>query len=105
MRVALTDGCKVPRVIFRLAGLVLLLCTLLTLLACGRTPRPMPILTAMPMPMPTIGIGAVGGRVPCGAEAEYAYRAGYDSNGRVSVNRLVDERGCSAMLKQPRTNG
>ena len=43
----------------------------------------------------------VGGRVPWGAEVEYAYRAGYDSRGRVSVNRLVKERGCSAMLKGP----
>ena len=34
-----------------------------------------------------------GGRVPWGAEVEYAYRAGYDSRGRVSVTHLVDERG------------
>ena len=44
----------------------------------------------------------VGGRVPWGAEVEYAYRAGYDGRGRVSVTHVV-ERGYSAMLKQPET--
>ena len=43
----------------------------------------------------------VGGRVPWGAEVEYAYTTGYDGHGRVSVNRIVDERGCSALLKRP----
>ena len=33
------------------------------------------------------------GRVPWGAGVEYAYRAGYDSRGRVSVNHIVDESG------------
>ena len=47
------------------------------------------------------GTVRIGGRVPWGAEVEYAYRAGYDSRGRVSVTHVVDERGCSAMLKQP----
>ena len=47
----------------------------------------------------------VGGRVPWGAEVEFAYTTGYDGHGRVSVNRLVDERGCSAMLKQPGASG
>ena len=42
----------------------------------------------------------VGGRVPWGAKAEYAYRAGYDGTGRVSVTHVV-KRGYSAMLKQP----
>ena len=42
----------------------------------------------------------IGGRVPWGAEVEYAYRAGYDSRGRVSVTHLVDERGYAVMLKQ-----
>ena len=42
----------------------------------------------------------VGGRVPWGAKAEFAYRAGYDGAGRVSVTHVV-ERGYSAMLKQP----
>ena len=42
----------------------------------------------------------VGGHVPWGAKAEYAYRAGYDGMGRVSVTHVV-ERGYSAMLKQP----
>ena len=42
----------------------------------------------------------VGGRMPWGAKAEFAYRAGYDGAGRVSVTHVV-ERGYSAMLKQP----
>ena len=42
----------------------------------------------------------VGGRVPWGAKVEFAYRAGYDGRGRVSVTHVV-ERGCSAMLTQP----
>ena len=46
------------------------------------------------------GTVRVGGRVPWGAEVEYAYRAGYDGRGRVSVTHVV-ERGYSAMLKQP----
>ena len=48
------------------------------------------------------GGGAVrtGGRVPWGAKAEYAFRAGYDGRGRVSVTHVV-ERGYSAMLTQP----
>ena len=41
-----------------------------------------------------------GGRVPWGAEVEFAYTTGYDSRGRVSVNHIVDERGYSVMLKQ-----
>ena len=41
-----------------------------------------------------------GGRVPWGAEVEYAYRAGYDGRGRVLVTHVV-ERGYSAILKQP----
>ena len=42
----------------------------------------------------------VGGRVPWGAEVEYAFRAGYDGRGRVSVTHVV-ERGYSGMLTQP----
>ena len=42
----------------------------------------------------------LGGRVPWGAKAEFAYRAGYDGTGRLSVTHVV-ERGYSAMLKQP----
>ena len=42
----------------------------------------------------------LGGHVPWGAKAEFAYRAGYDGTGRVSVTHVV-ERGYSAMLKQP----
>ena len=44
----------------------------------------------------------VGGHVPWGAKAEFAYRAGYDGTGRVSITHVV-ERGYSAMLKQPET--
>ena len=47
------------------------------------------------------GTVRIGGRVPWGAEVEYAYRAGYDSRGRVSVAHLVDERGYHAMLNRP----
>ena len=50
-----------------------------------------------------VGGGAVriGGRVPWGAKAAFAYRAGYDGRGRVAVTPVV-ERGCSAMLTQPK---
>ena len=47
----------------------------------------------------------IGGRVPWGAEVEYAYRAGYDSRGQVSVTHLVDERGYGAMLTKPEPDG
>ena len=50
------------------------------------------------------GTVRIGGRVPWGAEVEYAYRAGYDSRGRVSVTHVV-ERGYSAMLTQPEPEG
>jgi len=50
---------------------------------------------------PGDGTIRVGGRVPWGAEVEFAYTSGYDSNGRLSVNHVVDERGCSVMLKRP----
>jgi len=46
------------------------------------------------------GTVRIGGRIPWGARVQYAYTTGYDSHGRVSVNHIVDERGCSAMLKQ-----
>ena len=46
-----------------------------------------------------------GGRVPWGAEVEFAYTTGYDRHGRVSVNHLVDERGCSVMLKPGKPKG
>ena len=49
------------------------------------------------------GTVRIGGRVPWGAEVEYAYRAGYDSRGRVSVTHVVDERGYAVMLSQPET--
>ena len=51
------------------------------------------------------GTVRIGGRVPWGAEVEYAYTSGYDSRGRVSVNHIVDERGYSVMLKQPESDG
>ena len=44
-----------------------------------------------------------GGRVPRGAEVEFAYTSGYDSRGRVSVNHLVNERGYGVMLNRPET--
>lgn len=49
------------------------------------------------------GDGAIrtGGRVPWGAEVEFAYTTGYDGHGRTFVNHIVDERGCSSLLKQP----
>ena len=46
------------------------------------------------------GAVRVGGRVPWGAKAEFAYRAGYDGRGRVSVTHVI-ERGYSAMLTLP----
>ena len=46
-----------------------------------------------------------GGRVPWGAEVEFAYTSGYDSRGRVSVNHLVDERGYGVMLNKPEQGG
>ena len=54
---------------------------------------------------PGKGTIRTGGRVPWGAEVEFAYTTGYDSRGRVSVNHIVDERGCSAMLTKPGPNG
>ncbi|MYE41839.1 MAG: helix-turn-helix transcriptional regulator [Chloroflexi bacterium] len=41
-----------------------------------------------------------GGRVPWGAEVEFAYTTGYDSRGRLSVTHLVDERGYGVMLNR-----
>ena len=51
------------------------------------------------------GTVRIGGRVHWGAQVEYAYRAGYDSRGRVSVTHVVDERGYSVMLTQPEPDG
>ena len=42
-----------------------------------------------------------GGRVPWGAEVEFAYTTGFDRHGRVSVNHVVDQRGCAVMLQKP----
>ncbi len=36
---------------------------------------------------------------------ELACATSHDGRKLMAVNHLVDERGCSAMLKQPRTNG
>ena len=46
------------------------------------------------------GAVRVGGHVPWGAKVEYAFRAGYDGNGKVSVDHVVAPR-YSALLKQP----
>ena len=46
------------------------------------------------------GAVRIGGRVPWGAKAEYAYRAGYDGSGRVSMTPVLMP-GYSAMLKRP----
>ena len=43
------------------------------------------------------GTVRIGGRVPWGAKADFAYRAGYDGRARVSVTPVV-ERGYSGML-------
>ena len=51
------------------------------------------------------GTVRIGGRVPWGAEVEYAYRAGYDSRGQVSVTHVVDERGYGRMLTTPAPSG
>ena len=44
------------------------------------------------------GTVRIGGRVPWGAQVEYAYTSGYDSRGRLSVNHIVDDRGYGVML-------
>ncbi len=44
----------------------------------------------------------IGGRIPRGAEVEYAYATGYDGHGRLFVNHVVREPGCSALLEKPR---
>ena len=54
---------------------------------------------------PGSGTIRTGGRVPWGAEVEFAYTSGYDSRGRVSVNHLVEERGYSVMLKRGEPDG
>ena len=43
-----------------------------------------------------------GGRVPWGAQADHAYRAGYDGRGVLSFESVA-VRGCSALLVQPET--
>ncbi|MCY4442673.1 MAG: helix-turn-helix domain-containing protein, partial [Deltaproteobacteria bacterium] len=52
---------------------------------------------------PGAGTIRTGGRVPWGAEVEFAYTSGYDSRGRLSVNHIVDERGYGVMLSKPET--
>ena len=47
---------------------------------------------------PGDGTIRVGGRAPWGAEVQYAYATGYDGHGRVFVNHVVREPGCSEML-------
>ena len=51
------------------------------------------------------GTVRIGGRVPWGAQVEYAYTSGYDSRGRLSVKHIVDERGYGVMLKQRQLEG
>ena len=51
------------------------------------------------------GTVRIGGRVPWGAEVQYAYKAGYDSRGQVSVTHIVDERGYGVMLNRPEPQG
>ena len=51
------------------------------------------------------GTVRIGGRVPWGAEVEFAYTTGYDSRGRLSVNHIVDERGYGAMLTHLESQG
>ena len=51
------------------------------------------------------GTVRIGGRVPWSVDVEFAYTTGYDSHGRVSVNHIVEERGCSALLEKPLTTG
>ena len=51
------------------------------------------------------GTVRIGGRVPWGAEVQYAYKAGYDSRGQVSVTHIVDERGYGVMLNRPEPRG
>ena len=46
-----------------------------------------------------------GGRVPWGAEVEFAYTTGYDGHGRTFVSHVVDERGRSVMLKRSEPDG
>ena len=46
------------------------------------------------------GAVRIGGRVPWGAKAEYAFRAGYDGAGRLSMTPVLMP-GYSAMLAQP----
>ena len=41
----------------------------------------------------------IGGRLPHGANVEFAYRTGYDGTGRTYVHHVV-QRGCSALLVQ-----
>ena len=52
---------------------------------------------------PGSGTIRTGGHVPWGAKVEFAYTTGYDSHRRVSVNHIVDERDCSALLEKPHT--
>ena len=46
------------------------------------------------------GAVRVGGRVPWGADVEYAYRSGYDGRGKVSVTHVVTP-GYSVLLRRP----
>ena len=54
---------------------------------------------------PGDGVIRTGGRMPWGAEVQFAYATGYDGHGRVFVNHLVREPGCSALLAQRELDG
>ena len=54
---------------------------------------------------PDGGTIRIGGRVPWGAEVEFAYTAGCDSRGQVSVTHVVDERGYGVMLEKQEQEG
>ena len=52
---------------------------------------------------PGSGTIRTGGRVPWGAEVEFAYTSGYDNRGRLAVNHVVDERNCSTILRRTKS--
>lgn len=45
----------------------------------------------------------IGGRMPDGANVEFAYRTGYDGTGRTYVHHVI-QRGCSALLTRKGVN-
>ena len=49
-------------------------------------------------------IARVGGRMPRGANVEFAYRTGYDGSGRTYVHHVI-QRGCAALLVRREVDG